>query len=451
MNRILTQASLFLASTLSCVVALWLEPGVSPNVVLADGLGYFALLLLVATLLIGPLNLARKRRNPVNLNLRRDVGIWCGITSLLHVFFAFQIYEKGNIFGYFVQQDQPGLALQTNLFGLSNVVGLAATLIMLMLLMLSNDLSLKFLKGKRWKFLQRFNYPLFALTIAHTVGYQLFNERDSWLFLSVAFLVVLTVSAQIIGVTVMQQRQQARAVATATAAKPIAQPQPAANVISMPRRNFLIVTGATILTSFVGGLAVRPLLFKDQQPELKLVSGQASLPTSTGSSAATATPAPTSTPAPAIGGNPNTGGRPRFGNNAPATATPAPTATPTPAQSGSATSSANGGSTAATGPVLATLVSLPVGSVKQFTTPDSKENAFLVREADGSVKALSGICTHRPYDLVYDGNNQDLYCELHGASFSVQDGSVIRRPARTALSSLNVKVDGQGNIVYQAG
>ena len=43
-------------------------------------LGYLSLILLFLSLLIGPLNLLRLRRNPVNLFLRRDISILAAIT-----------------------------------------------------------------------------------------------------------------------------------------------------------------------------------------------------------------------------------------------------------------------------------------------------------------------------------------------------------------------------------
>ncbi len=152
---------------LLCVAGTWsglfIWPDLAPNEGLALGSGYLALLLLVATLLIGPVNLLFKRSNPVNLNLRRDVAIWSGIGGLLHVFFGFQIYEGGQLLQYFFSSGANGTGLQWNLFGLNNLTGLIATIIMLALLLLSNQLSLRILKGKRWKFWQRFTYPLFAL------------------------------------------------------------------------------------------------------------------------------------------------------------------------------------------------------------------------------------------------------------------------------------------------
>ena len=52
-----------------------------------------------------------------------------------------------------------------DLFGFSNDVGLLAAIIVLVLLLLSNDVALRLLKGKRWKRIQQWAYPLIVLTI----------------------------------------------------------------------------------------------------------------------------------------------------------------------------------------------------------------------------------------------------------------------------------------------
>src|SRR5262245_25339198 len=44
--------------------------------------------LLAVTLLLGPANLLLRRRNPVSTYLRRDVGIWTAIFSIVHVISA---------------------------------------------------------------------------------------------------------------------------------------------------------------------------------------------------------------------------------------------------------------------------------------------------------------------------------------------------------------------------
>jgi sulfoxide reductase heme-binding subunit YedZ len=144
--------------------------------VLTVGLGYVGLLFIIFTLLVGPYKLLWQRRNPVNINLRRDIGIWAGLTGAAHVVVGFQVHQRGRILRYFFNKDGEFL---TNLFGASNVAGLFATLLIILLLLLSNDISLKQLKGPRWKFLQRFNYVLFVLVVAHTFGYQMEINREA--------------------------------------------------------------------------------------------------------------------------------------------------------------------------------------------------------------------------------------------------------------------------------
>ncbi|RKZ54899.1 MAG: hypothetical protein DRQ44_18470, partial [Gammaproteobacteria bacterium] len=46
---------------------------------------YTGLILLAATLLIGPLNLIKGKNNPVSSYLRRDIGIWAAVVSIIHV------------------------------------------------------------------------------------------------------------------------------------------------------------------------------------------------------------------------------------------------------------------------------------------------------------------------------------------------------------------------------
>jgi len=61
--------------------------------------------------------------------------------------------------------------LRTDFFGLANYSGLAAVLIVVVLLTTSNDFSLSILKGKRWKAIQRGNYVFAALVTLHAFLY----------------------------------------------------------------------------------------------------------------------------------------------------------------------------------------------------------------------------------------------------------------------------------------
>lgn len=141
--------------------------------VLTIASGYLSLLYLVVTLLIGPIQLIRKKRkrNPVNINLRRDIGIWTALVGLVHVIAGFQVHLQGQILLYFFN-DTADFQPRFNLFGVSNYLGLIATVILLLLLFLSNDISLRRLKAGRWKNLQRLNYALIILVLAHTIGYE---------------------------------------------------------------------------------------------------------------------------------------------------------------------------------------------------------------------------------------------------------------------------------------
>lgn len=131
--------------------------------------GYLALGLLGFTLLIGPVNLLLRRRNLVSSYLRRDAGTWTVIFSVVHVTYGLQVHGPlSDFLSYFVAPDgSPWF----NSFGLGNWTGLAATVIVVGLLALSSDSALRKLKARIWKNLQRLNYALFALVIAHAFFY----------------------------------------------------------------------------------------------------------------------------------------------------------------------------------------------------------------------------------------------------------------------------------------
>jgi sulfoxide reductase heme-binding subunit YedZ len=154
---------------------------------------YVALLLLGVSLSIGPWNVLRRRPNPVSSDLRRDVGIWAGIVGLFHLGIGLAVHLRGRPWLYFVYPaDQPhAVPVRHDLFGFANFTGLAAGLLLLLLLALSNDLSLARLGTRRWKALQRFNYYAAALVIAHSVAYQFIENRIHLPALLVTFAVVV--------------------------------------------------------------------------------------------------------------------------------------------------------------------------------------------------------------------------------------------------------------------
>ncbi|MCI0579199.1 MAG: ferric reductase-like transmembrane domain-containing protein [Chloroflexi bacterium] len=170
--------------------------------------GYVALGLLALTLLIGPANLLLRKRNPVSNYLRRDVGAWTAIVSVVHVIAGFFVHGPPASFGerilsYFFAPDGRPL---TNTFGWGNWTGLAATVIVVGLLAISSDFALRKLKAGPWKWLQRLNYALFALVIAHAIFYGALLRVTSPSTLLLGLSVIAVFIGQAVGVWLWRRR-----------------------------------------------------------------------------------------------------------------------------------------------------------------------------------------------------------------------------------------------------
>jgi sulfoxide reductase heme-binding subunit YedZ len=162
---------------------------------------YSSMTLLVATLLIGPLNVLRDRPNPMSTKFRRDIGIWGAILGLLHVVAGLQVHLPGKMVQYFIDPRTrwPALPIRLGAFGSANYAGAIAGLILVLLLALSNDASLRKLRSARWKYLQRANYIGMALIVAHGVAYQVTERRQVVFVLIFALMALVGVAWQIAG------------------------------------------------------------------------------------------------------------------------------------------------------------------------------------------------------------------------------------------------------------
>ena len=165
---------------------------------LSMGTAYASLAFLALALGLGPWNVLRGKPNPVSFDLRRDVGIWTGILAVLHTVIGLTVHLRGHMGMYFFKHLRP-LALQNTLFGFANFVGLAAALIFLMLLAISNDFALRRLGTRGWKSLQRWTYVALGLSVVHGIAYQVIEVRLlPWIVLF-AFLVTAAVAIQLVG------------------------------------------------------------------------------------------------------------------------------------------------------------------------------------------------------------------------------------------------------------
>lgn len=101
--------------------------------------------------------------------------------------------------------------------------------------------------------------------------------------------------------------------------------------------------------------------------------------------------------------------------------------TPTQAES----SSGGGGS------ALASTSDIEVGGGAIF----EDEKVVITQPAEGDFKGFGSTCTHQGCQVaeVSDGL---IHCPCHGSSFSIEDGSVQGGPAPSALSEVQLTVDG---------
>ncbi len=161
---------------------------------------YPAIVLLAATLFIGPWNWLGKKPNPVSSDLRRDLGIWAGVLSLLHTGVGQCVHLRGRPWLYYIYgptEHHHAFPLRHDAFGFANYTGVLSALLVIALLATSNDYSLRRLGTRGWKKLQRWNYPLFTLAGAHALLYQEGVENQQAIFVAIVVAsLALTIAIQ---------------------------------------------------------------------------------------------------------------------------------------------------------------------------------------------------------------------------------------------------------------
>jgi len=200
---------LLLTSTAGTIVLYATRPGADLLNKVSFATAYVSLMLLVITLLIGPWRILRGSRVPISQDLRRDVGIWAGITGALHAGVGQCVHLRGRPWLYYVYESRSlhAMPIRHDLFGFANYTGALGTLLLLILLATSNDFFLRKLGTPQWKQLQRWNYAVFALVILHAAAYQ-FTEKQALPFVLVIVISgTLTVALQALG----YHRRRARA------------------------------------------------------------------------------------------------------------------------------------------------------------------------------------------------------------------------------------------------
>lgn len=174
----------------------------------ADSTGYISLVLLAVTLVIGTINLALKRNNPVSTYLRRDLGIYGGLLAVMHSITGLFVHLRGNMWQYFFVKTEQGYVIRLDDFGIANYTGLISAFLILLLLVTSNDYSIRKLNPYKWKNLQRLTYLMFAIALLHSVYYRLVGNdlfRVYYLYLPLLAIILIF---QFMGVRLKTRNKQ---------------------------------------------------------------------------------------------------------------------------------------------------------------------------------------------------------------------------------------------------
>lgn len=87
---------------------------------------------------------------------------------------------------------------------------------------------------------------------------------------------------------------------------------------------------------------------------------------------------------------------------------------------------------------------LKVGSPVYFEYPSGYPN-MLLKQSDGTLVALSMLCTHACCEVSYENSSNTILCPCHGSVFD-SHGRVLRGPAGTPLPTIEFTVDSAGNV-----
>ena len=158
-------------------------------------------------MMLGPINILKRKPNPVHSALRRDVGICAGVTAIGHTILGLQVHMGGVLSRYFVAASGARGAMA---FVATNYLGLVSAALLVVLVLISNNKAIVRLGLERWKRIQRLAYFAVAIAIIHGFMYQLIEKRSIAWVLIVAITTALTATLQLSGIARRSFREQSR-------------------------------------------------------------------------------------------------------------------------------------------------------------------------------------------------------------------------------------------------
>jgi sulfoxide reductase heme-binding subunit YedZ len=169
---------------------------------------YISIALLTVSLVIGPVNLMLKRRNPVSTYLRRDISLTGGILAIIHSVAGLFVHLRGKTWLYFLNKTDEGYVIRTDDFGIANNTGLISALIIILLIITSNDYFLKKIEPDRWKNLQRSSYLMFLLALVHCYFYYAGRKNQENIYFFYLPVLVCVIVFQVWGVRLHSLRNK---------------------------------------------------------------------------------------------------------------------------------------------------------------------------------------------------------------------------------------------------
>jgi sulfoxide reductase heme-binding subunit YedZ len=127
------------------------------------------------------------------------MGITAGVFTLIHSIFGLFVHLRGHMWKYFFERNEHGFFIPFDDFRLANYTGMVSTLLIVVVLVTSNDYSLLKLKAPRWKNIQRLSYFMFLFAIIHVIYYRLVMNNLNLLYSFYLPMIAVVIGLQGLG------------------------------------------------------------------------------------------------------------------------------------------------------------------------------------------------------------------------------------------------------------
>lgn len=170
-GRAAVRHSIVVVLAASLLLAFWASrPEWSPEMRLWRAVGDAAVVLLLASLAIGPL---ARLCGPAGrlVAWRRQIGIWAAVLAGAHALLVLDGWAQWSVRRLLGYEFIPQLGREARMepgFGLANLVGLVALAWLLILLATSSDRALRFLGPAAWRWVHHGSYVTFYLVLLHS-------------------------------------------------------------------------------------------------------------------------------------------------------------------------------------------------------------------------------------------------------------------------------------------